>query len=156
MARYKHIDTSPRLLAVDLERQLLPGTFEHALNYLVDHQLDLSRFDARYKNDLTGASAFPPAMLLKIVLFAYSRGIISSRDIERACREHITFIALSGDTAPHYTTFAAFISTLDGEIGPLFTEILLICDRMGLIGREMFAIPQGDFLRGVDRRQAAQ
>ncbi|MDI6747569.1 MAG: hypothetical protein QMD17_10515 [Rhodocyclaceae bacterium] len=50
MARYKHIDTSPRLIAVDLERQLLPGTFEHALNYLVDHQLDLSRFAARYKN----------------------------------------------------------------------------------------------------------
>jgi transposase len=140
MARYKHIDTSPRFLAVDLERQLLPGTFEHALNYLVDHQLDLTRFDARYKNDQTGASAYPPAMLLKIILFAYSRGIISSRDIERACREHVTFIALSGDTAPHYTTFAAFVSTLDGEIGPLFTEILLICDRMGLIGREMFAI----------------
>ncbi len=149
MARYKHIDapkevplgdTSPRLIAVDLERQLLPGTFEHALNHLIDHRLDLSRFDARYKNDLTGASAYPPAMLLKIVLFAYSRGIISSRDIERACREHVTFIALSGDTAPHFTTFAAFVSTLDSEIGPLFTEILLICDRMGLIGREMFAI----------------
>ena len=57
MARYKHIDTSPRFLAVDLERQLLPGTFEHALNHLVDRELDLSRFDARYKNDFTGASA---------------------------------------------------------------------------------------------------
>ena len=67
MARYKTIDTSPRFLAVDLERQLLPGTFEHALNHLIDHRLDLSRFDARYKNDLTGASAYPPAMLLKIV-----------------------------------------------------------------------------------------
>ena len=140
MARYKHIDTSPRFIAVDLQRQLLPGTFEHALNYLVDHQLDLSRFDARYKNDLTGASAYPPAMLLKVVLFAYSRGIISSRGIERACTEHVTFIALSGDTAPHYTTFATFVSTLGTEIGPLFKEVLLICDRQGLIGREMFAI----------------
>jgi transposase len=93
MARYKTIDTSPRFIAVDLERQLLPGTFEHALNYLVDHQLDLSRFDTHYKNDLTGASAYPPAMLLKVVLFAYSRGIVRSRDIERACREHVTFIA---------------------------------------------------------------
>ena len=34
MARYKHIDTSPRFLAVDLQRQLLPGTFEHALKLL--------------------------------------------------------------------------------------------------------------------------
>jgi transposase len=170
MARYKHIDTSPRFLAVDLERQLLPGTFEHALNYLVDHQLDLSRFDARYKNDLTGASAYPPAMLLKVVLFAYSRGMVSSRDIERACREHITFIALSSDTAPHFTTFAAFVSTLDCEIGPLFKDILLICDRMGLIGREMFAIDgvklpsnaskaksgtRADFQRQADKMEAA-
>lgn len=57
MARYKPIDTSPRFIAVDLQRQLLPGSFEHALNYLVDHQIDLSGFDRRYKNDLTGASA---------------------------------------------------------------------------------------------------
>jgi transposase len=156
MARYKHIDTSPRFLAVDLERQLLPGTFEHALNYLVDRELDLRRFDVRYKNDFTGASAYPPAMLLKVVLFAYSRGIVRSRDIERACREQVTFIALSGDSAPHFTTFASFVSTLGDEIGPLFKEVLLICDRQGLIGREMFAIPQGDFLRGVDRRQAAE
>ena len=36
-------------------------------------------------------------MLLKVVLLAYSRGIVSSRAIERACREHVSFIALSGD-----------------------------------------------------------
>lgn len=58
MARYKPIDTSQRFIAVDLERQLQPGTFEHALNYLVDHELDLSQFDARYRNDLTGATAY--------------------------------------------------------------------------------------------------
>jgi len=42
MARYKHIDTSPRFLAVNLERQLLPGTFEHALHHLIECELDLS------------------------------------------------------------------------------------------------------------------
>jgi transposase len=140
MARYKHIDTSPRFLAVDLRRQLLPGSFEHALNYLIDHEIDLKSFDARYCNDLTGASAYPPAMLLKVVLFAYSRGIVSSRAIERACREHITFIALSGDSAPHFTTIADFVSTLADQIAPLFGRILHLCDRQGLIGREMFAI----------------
>ena len=72
MARYKHIDTSPRFLAVDLQRQLLPGTFEHALNHLIDHELDLFGFDAGFNNDATGAAAYPPAMLLKIILFAYS------------------------------------------------------------------------------------
>ncbi len=140
MARYKRIDTSPRFIAVDLERQLLPGTFEHALNHLLDHELDLTSFDARYQNDLTGASAYPPGMLLKVVLFAYSQGIISSRGIERACREQITFIALSGDSAPHYTTLAAFVSDLGEDIAKLFAQVLYLCDRQGLIGREMFAI----------------
>jgi transposase len=140
MARYKHIDTSPRFLAVDLEAQLLPGTIEHALNHLLDHEIDLSGFDARFRNDETGASAYPPAMLLKVVLFAYSRGIVSSRAIERACREHITFVALSGDTCPHFTTIAAFISGLGDLIGAVFKQVLLICDAQGLIGREMFAI----------------
>ncbi len=155
MARYKHIDTSPRFLAVDLDRQLLPGTFEHALCHLIDHELNLTGFDSRYRNDQSGASAYPPAMLLKIVLFAYSRGIVSSRAIERACREQVTFIALSGDSLPHFTTIAAFVSGLGEEIAQVFSQVLYLCDRQGLIGREMFAIPQGDFLRGVDWRQAA-
>jgi hypothetical protein len=110
-------------------------------------------------------------MLLKVVLFAYSRGIVSSRDIERACRDHVTFIALvSGDSAPHFTTFADFVSTLGAEIEPLFKDILLICDRQGLIGREMFAIDgvklpsnaskaksgtRADFLRQAEKMEAA-
>ncbi|WP_261379392.1 transposase [Denitratisoma sp. DHT3] len=83
---------------------------------------------------------YPPAMLLKVVLFAYSQGIVSSRGIERACREHITFMALSGDSAFHFTTIAAFISGLGEDIATLFAQILCLCDRQGLIGREMFAI----------------
>jgi hypothetical protein len=57
MARYKHIDTSPRFIPVDLERQLVPGTFAYALSYLIDHQLDFSVFDQRYRNDARGATA---------------------------------------------------------------------------------------------------
>ena len=140
MARYKHIDTSPRFLAVDLQRQLLPGTFEHALNHLIDHELDLSSFDARFKNNETGAAAYPPAMLLKVVLFAYSQSILSSRDIEAVCRDHVTFIALSGDTQPHFTTIAGFVSSLAEDVARVFTQVLYLCDRQGLIGREMFAI----------------
>src|SRR5512140_1990030 len=140
MARYKHIDTSPRFLALDLQRQLLPGTFEHALNHLLDNALDLTGFDTRFNNDETGAAAYPPAMLLKVILFAYSQGIVSSRNIERACREHVTFIALSGDSQPHFTTIARFVSSLGEDIARIFTQILYICDKQGLIGREMFAI----------------
>jgi transposase len=140
MARYKAIDMSPRFLAVDLLRQLLPGTFEHALNELLDHDIDLSDLDSRYCNDETGATAYAPAMLLKVILFAYSQGIVSSRGIERACREHVSFIALSGDSTPHFTTIAGFVSSLGADITNIFTQVLFICDCQGLIGREMFAI----------------
>ena len=140
MARYKIIDTSPRFLSVDLQSQLIPGTFEHALDWLIDHELDLTPFDARYKNDDEGAPAYPPGMLLKVVLFAYARGLISSRSIERACREQVTFIALSGDAAPHFTTIANFVSRVGEHIAPLFAKVLYLCDQQGLIGREMFAI----------------
>ncbi len=51
MARYKDVDGGMKLLAVDLSRQLLPGTFEHALAHLIDHELDLSHFDAHYHTD---------------------------------------------------------------------------------------------------------
>ena len=63
MAKYKEFAVGPRLIALDLSRQLVPGTLEHALDYLLDHELDLSCFDARYCNDETGAPAYPPAIL---------------------------------------------------------------------------------------------
>ncbi len=140
MARYKEIDRNPRFLAVVLEEQIVPGTFEFALDHLVDHELDLSALDARYTNDETGATAYDPRVMLKIVLLAYSRGLISSRRIEAACRQNVQFMALSGDSQPSYTHIAKFVRELADDIQPLFTQVLLTCDRMGLIGREMFAI----------------
>ena len=140
MARYKSLDTNPQFLSVDLARQLLPGTFEHALNHLLDHEVPLAHFDARFKNDTTGAPAYPPALLLKVVLFAYSQGIVSSRQIERVCQEHVTFMALCGMTAPHFTTIAHFVSTLRDDIAKVFAAVLAVCDGQGLIGREMFAM----------------
>jgi transposase len=140
MARYKHIDTQPKFLPVDLARQLLPGTFEHAVHHLLEHAIDLSAFDARFRNDETGAPAYPPGLLLKVVLAAYAHGVVSSRGIERLCREHVTFIALCGDQPPHFTTIAEFVSTRRAEIARVFAAVVAICDREGLIGREMFAI----------------
>ena len=140
MARYKHIDTSPRFLAVDLHKQLLPGSLAHAIDHLLDHDFDLSGFDARYRNNTAGASAYPPSMLLKVILCAYAEGVVSSRGIERLCREHVTFIALSGDTTPHFTTLAAFVSGLGDDVTELFAQVLYLCDKQGLIGRQMFAI----------------
>jgi transposase len=139
MPRYKPVHRDPLLLPVVLAEQIQPGTFEFALDHLVDHELDLSALDAKFRNDQTGASAYDPRVMLKIVLLAYSRGLNTSRRIESACRQNVLFMALSGDSQPSYTHIAKFVRELADQIQPLFTQVLLVCDRQGLIGRQMFA-----------------
>ena len=91
-------------LPVILAEQIVPGTFEFALDHLIDHELDLSALDARFNNDDTGASAYDPRVTHKIVLLTYSRGLSSSRKIEQACTHNVLFMALSGDSEPSYST----------------------------------------------------
>ncbi len=141
MARFKDYSYDQgKFIPVFFEKQILPGTFEYTLSYLIDNEVDLFLFEDRYRNEETGAPAYDPALLLKIILYAYSRGIVSSRKIAECCQENIIFMALSADTRPHFTTIAEFISTSEEDITKLFRDILLICDEMGLIGKEMFAI----------------
>lgn len=141
MARYKDYSYDQRkLIPVSYEEQILPGTFEHTLSYIIDYELDLAIFDHRYRNDDTGAPAYDPRILLKIILFAYSRGIISSRKIEGLCRENVVMMALSADTQPDFTTISDFVSCSSEEIVRLFREVLTYCDALGLLGKELFAI----------------
>ena len=141
MAKYKKYSYSQaRFIPIHFDKQILPGTFEYTLNHLIDNEIDLSLFDERYDNDDTGAPAYDPAILLKIVLYAYSRGIVSSRKIARCCEENIIFMALSADTRPHFTTIADFVSSMEKEVLGLFRDVLLICDQLKLIGKDMFAI----------------
>jgi len=111
VARYKDYSyTQGKFIPIFFEKQILPGTFEYSLNHLIDHELDLSIFEDRYKNEETGAPAYDPRILLKIVLFAYSRGIVSSRRIAQACEENIIFMALSADTRPHLELFRVMMA----------------------------------------------
>ena len=104
MARYKEYDYSQgKFIPIHFDKQILPGTFEYTLHYLIDNEIDLSIFDLRYKNDETGAPAYDPAILLKIILYAYSRGITSSRKIAQCCRgEHHLHGVIGGHTAALY------------------------------------------------------
>jgi transposase len=140
MPRFKPVDHGLQFLAVDLSQQLHPGSFEYALHHLIEHEIDLSEIEARYKNEEQGALAYDPRVLLKIVLLSYSRGIISSRSMEAACCRDVQFMALSGNSAPHFSTLANFVSSLGDAIGKIFAQVLAICDRQGLIGRQLFAI----------------
>lgn len=61
MARYKVVDRSPRFLPISLEAQLMVGSFEHALDVLVDEELELLAFGCWYCNDETGGAGLRPS-----------------------------------------------------------------------------------------------
>jgi transposase len=141
MAKFKKYDYSQRIfLPVSLEEQLMPGTLEFAIHTLIENRLDMTVFDENYKNDETGRSAYSPKVLLKIVLLGYSRGLISSRQLERACNENVLFIALSCDQHPDHSTIAAFVSSMKDQIVPIFSDILLVCEEEKLLGGTFFAV----------------
>ena len=141
MPRFYHYDYGQCvMLALNLEDQLQPGTFEHTVHYLVEHKLDLSSFYQDYCNDETGRPAYDPAILLKVILFAYSKGLTSSREIAWQCRTNIVFKALACDTEPHWTTVAHFVSGHTTAITSVFEQVLLVCDEQGLLGHELLAI----------------
>ncbi len=106
----------------------------------MDKHLDLSVFDARYRNDLTGAAAIYPKILLKVILLAYAKDMLSSRQIERACCENVIFIALSYGYPPDHSTIAAFIPSMQAEIESLFCNVLLLCAKLGLLGGTHFSL----------------
>ena len=140
MARYKERSQDNIMVPVNLAEQLLPGTFEFTLNEIIDHQLDLSCFDQFYSNDEVGPKAYSPHSMLKIIMYAYSKGLLSSRRIESACRNNIIFMALSGEAKPDHATIASFISAKSENIKEVFVQILMICAQMDLIGVEQFAL----------------
>lgn len=141
MAKYKSYDYSQEvMIPVSLEDQLMPGTLEFAIHTLVETRMDTAVFDERYTNDKTGRWAYNRKILLRVVLFGYSRGLISSGKIERACRENVTFMALSCGQYPDHSTIAAFISSMKDEIPPVFRDVLLACDEKDLLGGTFFAL----------------
>ena len=153
MAKYKSYNYDQLvMIPILLENQLEPGTLEYTINELVEKNIDLSVFEGRYRNDDTGATAINPKVLLKVILFAYSRGMISSRQIERACGENILFMALScGYTCtapnavrckcrPDHSTIAHFVSSMQKEIESIFSNILLVCAELDLLGGTHFSL----------------
>jgi hypothetical protein len=110
MANYKDTEGSRGLfLTVNLENQVLPGTFEWTMSRFIDTRVDFTGFDKRYNNDETGATAIQPQIMLGIALYGYSLGIYSSRKLYRLCQSHMIMKALAEDEEPFHTTIARFI-----------------------------------------------
>jgi len=157
MAKYKHYDYSQDvLIPVSLKDQLIPGTLEFAIHTLVETRMDTSIFDDRYSNDETGRLAYDPKILLKVILLGYARGLISSRKIESACRENVTFMALCCGQCPDHSTISTFVSSMKDEILPLFRDVLLVCEEENLLGGTVFALDGCKLPSNASRRKSGK
>ena len=141
MARYKPYKYDQMVLVpVSFQEQLEPGTFEYTLNELVEKHLDLSVFEARYQNDHTGARAIHPEAATQsdpVRLFAWH----DQFPPDGTClSENVLFMALSGGSHPDHSTLAHFVSSMHKEIQSLFTNILLVCDELNLLGGTHFSL----------------
>ena len=142
MARYKHTDAENgqgMFLSVNLKEQLLPGSFEHMLDELVGGKIDVSIFDTNYRNDETGATAIPPEALIKLIIYGYSRGKMSSRGLWELGKNNMVAKALTADMEPHWTTIAGFISNNGEMFKEVFVKVLAYCTELGLVGGKTFA-----------------
>ena len=95
-------------------------------------QMDLVVFYGAYRDDGRCRPAYDPAMMVGLLLYAYARGMRSSRVIERACEEDVAFRVIAAQQHPDHATIARFIERHQDAIAGLFGEVLALCARSGL------------------------
>jgi transposase len=97
----------------------------------VREELDLSAFYARYRPG-RGQPPYHPAMMVALLLYGYSRGVYSSRRIERACVERVDFMAVTGMAKPDHDTICTFRNEHAAALRELFVQVLQLCRDAGL------------------------
>ena len=130
-----------RFVACDREQSFLmpPDVREwlpprHLAWFVIDAvaEMDLDGFYAAYRVDGRSRPAYDPAMMVALLLYAYARGVRSSRVIERACDEDVAFRVLAAQQQPDHATIARFVERHEHAIAGLFGEVLTLCARSGL------------------------
>jgi transposase len=96
-------------------------------------QMDLSAFYGAYRANGQGRAAYEPSMMIALLLHAYARGNRSSRGIERACREDVTYKLITAMAIPDHSTIAEFRRRHETALGELFTKVLALCEEAGLV-----------------------
>jgi len=108
----------------------------HLAYFLLDlvEELDLGEIErAIQAKDARGTRPYSPAMMVALLVYAYCVGVYSSRKIERATYEDVAFRVLSGDEHPFFTTINEFRKTHWDALAGLFVEVLLLCEKAGLV-----------------------
>ncbi len=107
----------------------------HLARFIADviDELDLGGIYGSYQRDGRGLAAYQPAMMVRLLLYGYCRGVVSSRKIEQATHEDVAFRYLSADTHPDHDTIASFRKRHMDALAGLFVQVLLLCQKAGLV-----------------------
>jgi transposase len=121
------------LLPPDLRAWLPDDHLALFISDVVD-ELDLSAIYAAYEmGDARGQPPYHPAMMVKLLLYAYCTGRPSSRKIERATHEDVAVRVLAGDQHPDHDSIAAFRTRHLPALAGLFVQVLELCQAAGLV-----------------------
>jgi transposase len=94
--------------------------------------MDTSAFHARRRTGGAGAAGYDPDMLVTLLVWAYAHGVASSRVMERLCGQDVAFRVICGGNLPDHVTIARFRKAFPGAVQALFTEVLVLCARLGM------------------------
>ena len=129
----------PLLLPPDLRDWL---DEDHLAWFVIEaiEELDIEPFHASYRQDGHGAAAHDPKMMLTLLAYAYSVGERSSRQIERRCREDVAFRVICANQVPDHATIARFRVRHEAALGELFSQVLGLCAKAGLVEVGVIAV----------------
>jgi transposase len=96
-------------------------------------QLELRRFYAPYEQETRGAPPFDPAMLVGLLLYAYSVGVFSSRKIALACERNLAFMAIVGEERPDFRTISDFRKLHLEAFQEVFVQVVRLAGEAGLV-----------------------
>ena len=115
---------------------------DHLAWFVIDAvaEMDLSAFYAAYRADGHGRAAYEPSLMVALILYAFSTGVRSSRAIECHCRQDVAYRVITGNLVPDHATIARFICRHECALAELFTAVLKLCDRAGLVGPGVVSI----------------
>lgn len=105
----------------------------HLVREMVRGELDLSAILAEYERELRGYPPYHPAMMVALLLYAYSRGVYSSRAIARGCVERLDFLAVTALARPDFRTISDFRKRHLVALADLFAQVLGLCRAAGLV-----------------------
>jgi transposase len=121
------------LLPPDLRDWLAEGHLALFISDMVD-ELDLSAIVRSYESgDGRGRPPYHPLMMVKLLLYGYCIGKVSSRKLEQATHEEVAFRVLACNQHPDHDSIAEFRKRHLGELAGLFVQVLKLCERAGLM-----------------------